>query len=99
MPKFVPRPRKQKDRQKAAESSRQVQDTNATEITPVSTTKDEERKRLREELRAHQPKISAKKQKRLDKYIVRKLYPGLRGSLLISSSSFHRRINLRKMKI
>lgn len=80
MPKFVPRPRKQKDRQRAAESSRQAQDTNATEIAPASTTtKDDARKRLREELRAQQPKISAKKQKRLDKYIVRVVGPKVCG--------------------
>lgn len=70
MPKFVPRQRKHKAR--ARENQPKLsQDTNATEVAPVSKEEKEERRRkLREELRAQQPKISGKKQKRLDKYIV-----------------------------
>jgi ATP-dependent RNA helicase DHX37/DHR1 len=72
MPKFVPRQRKQKARRREAQSGDAPQDTNALEITPLSKDEKEERRRkLREELRAQQPKISSKKQKRLDKYIVR----------------------------
>jgi ATP-dependent RNA helicase DHX37/DHR1 len=68
MPKFVPRQRKQKHRQQAANAA---VDTNAAEIQPLSKSEREARKeKLREELRAQHTKISAKKQKRLDKYIV-----------------------------
>ncbi|KAL3495589.1 hypothetical protein BJX62DRAFT_195510 [Aspergillus germanicus] len=69
MPKFVPRQRKQKHRQQQASNA---VDSNATEIAPVSKDEKEARKqKLRDELKAQHPKISAKKQKRLDKYIVR----------------------------
>ncbi|KAL4918056.1 P-loop containing nucleoside triphosphate hydrolase protein [Aspergillus aurantiobrunneus] len=71
MPKFVPRQRKQKHRQQAADTAT---DTNAAEIRPVSKNEKEARKeKLRDELRAQHTKISAKKQKRLDKYIENKL--------------------------
>ncbi|KAI9783715.1 MAG: putative ATP-dependent RNA helicase DHR1 [Peltula sp. TS41687] len=75
MPKFVPRQRKQKKaRENGKPSKLQAQDSNITEMIPSSTTEREERRRrLREELRSQQPKISAKKQKRLDKYIENKL--------------------------
>ncbi|KAL4793464.1 P-loop containing nucleoside triphosphate hydrolase protein [Aspergillus venezuelensis] len=70
MPKFVPRQRKQRHRQQANPAA----DTNAAEIAPLSKTESEARKeKLREELKAQNPKISAKKQKRLDKYIENKL--------------------------
>ncbi|KAL4927451.1 ATP-dependent RNA helicase ECM16 [Aspergillus undulatus] len=70
MPKFVPRQRKQRHRQQA----NPVADTNATEIPPLTKSEKEARKeKLREELKAQHPKISAKKQKRLDKYIENKL--------------------------
>ncbi|KAL4884080.1 P-loop containing nucleoside triphosphate hydrolase protein [Aspergillus karnatakaensis] len=69
MPKFVPRQRKQKHRQQQA-----TIDTNAAEVQPVNKSEKEARKeKLREELKAQHPKISAKKQKRLDKYIDNKL--------------------------
>lgn len=68
MGKYVPRERKHKRRQHDAGPP---VDTNVPEIMPISKAEKEERRRkLREELRAQQPKISAKKQKRLDKYIV-----------------------------
>ena len=86
MAKFVPRVRKQKARMRE-ESSRHAaaakingtaaaaaDNANAEMILPVGKQEQEERrKRLKEELRAQQPqsKISAKKQKRMDKYIVR----------------------------
>jgi ATP-dependent RNA helicase DHX37/DHR1 len=69
MPKFVPRQRKQKHRQNNSNDA--AVDTNAAEILPISKSEREARKqKLREELRAQHTKISAKKQKRLDKYIV-----------------------------
>lgn len=69
LPKFVPRERKQKHR--AKESQPQV-DSNVLEILPVpKDEKEVRREELREEFRAQYPKVSAKKQKRLDKYIVR----------------------------
>ena len=76
MPKFVPRQRKHKarDREKRAAALPSTLDTNATEILPSSKAESEARRRqLREELRAQLPKISSKKQKRLDKYIDTKL--------------------------
>ncbi|PGH31285.1 ATP-dependent RNA helicase DHX37/DHR1 [[Emmonsia] crescens] len=73
MPKFVPRQRKHKNKQKENNPTSQ-QDTNVTELAPVpKSEKEEKRRKLREELRAQQPKISGKKQKRLDKYIETKL--------------------------
>lgn len=70
MPKFVPRQRKQKHRQQEAKNAAPV-DTNAAEITPASKSeKDARRQNLREELRSQHEHVSAKKQKRLDKYIV-----------------------------
>ncbi|KAK7607922.1 P-loop containing nucleoside triphosphate hydrolase protein [Phyllosticta paracitricarpa] len=86
MPKFVPRQRKQKarlreesERQAAAakvNGSATVDNANAEVILPAGKQDQEDRrKRLKEELRAQQPqsKISAKKQKRMDKYIDNKL--------------------------
>ncbi|KAL2855447.1 P-loop containing nucleoside triphosphate hydrolase protein [Aspergillus pseudoustus] len=71
MPKFVPRQRKQKHRQQQVTTT---VDSNAAEIAPVSKDEKEARKqKLRDELKAQHPKISAKKQKRLDKYIENKL--------------------------
>ncbi|OJD16603.1 hypothetical protein AJ78_03243 [Emergomyces pasteurianus Ep9510] len=73
MPKFVPRQRKHKNKQKENHTSSQ-QDTNVTELAPVpKSEREEKRRKLREELRAQQPSISSKKQKRLDKYIETKL--------------------------
>ncbi|WEW61537.1 putative ATP-dependent RNA helicase DHR1 [Emydomyces testavorans] len=74
MPKFVPRQRKHKVLTRENKAAPQNEDSNAIEILPVSKAEREEKKRLlREELRAQQPKISSKKQKRLDKYIENKL--------------------------
>lgn len=74
MPKFVPRQRKQKHRQQEAKNAAPV-DTNAAEITPASKSeKEARRQKLREELRSQHEHVSAKKQKRLDKYIVRGMY-------------------------
>lgn len=70
MPKFVPRQRKQKHRQQ--QNADAATDSNAAEIKPLPKNEKEARKqKLRDELKAQHPKISAKKQKRLDKYIVR----------------------------
>ena len=70
MAKFVPRQRKQKNKQK--ESRAPPVDTNATEVQPISKGEKESRRQaLRDELRAQHTKVSGKKQKRLDKYIVR----------------------------
>lgn len=69
MPKFTPRQRKHKNRQK---ESTALADTNVAEILPISKSEKEAKKqKLREELRAKHEKVSSKKQKRLDKYIVR----------------------------
>ncbi|KAI9934070.1 putative ATP-dependent RNA helicase DHR1 [Aspergillus wentii] len=72
MPKFKPRQRKQKHRQREATNA--PVDTNVTEILPVAKSeKEAKRQDLREELRSQHEKISSKKQKRLDKYIENKL--------------------------
>jgi ATP-dependent RNA helicase DHX37/DHR1 len=78
MPKFVPRQRKHKvlARQKASgglHEDNAGNDANATEILPAEKREREERKsKMREELaREAQGKMSGKKKKRLDKYIVR----------------------------
>jgi ATP-dependent RNA helicase DHX37/DHR1 len=78
MPKFVPRQRKHKvlARQKQHGSSAAPTDAanaNATEILPAEKLQREERKReIREELaRESAGKMSGKKRKRLEKYIVR----------------------------
>lgn len=69
MPKFTPRPRKQKHRRQ--EAAAQV-DTNVAELAPVSKDeKEARRQKLRDELRNQHSNVSSKKQKRLDKYIVR----------------------------
>ncbi|EER43979.1 RNA helicase [Histoplasma capsulatum H143] len=73
MPKFVPRQRKHKNKLKETNPIPQ-QDTNVAELAPVSKLeKEEKRRKYREELLAQQPRISGKKQKRLDKYIETKL--------------------------
>ena len=79
MPGFVPRQRKHKVRkrleQNAGNSGLPASgDCNAAEILPVSVTeKEKKRQDMRNALREQQPKVSSKKQKRLEKYIVRKL--------------------------
>lgn len=71
MPKFTPRQRKHKNRQK---ESTALANTNVAEILPISKSEKEAKKqKLREELRAKHEKVSSKKQKRLDKYIENKL--------------------------
>lgn len=82
MGKFVPRQRKHKhrvreeeERQKAAAKVgvASAGDVNADVILPAGKAeREEKRKMMRDELRAQQPqsKISKKKQKRMDKYIV-----------------------------
>lgn len=76
MPKFTPRQRKHKINKREKRPTVVPQDTNVVELQPVSKTEKEERRHeLREEFRAQQPKISSKKQKRLDKYIVRSMDP------------------------
>ena len=74
MPKFVPRERKHKVRQRTIKQNNGVAavDSHASEILPNSSVEKEQRRQiLRDELKAQQPRISGKKQKRLDKYIVR----------------------------
>lgn len=70
MPKFVPRQRKQKHRRREDQNATSA-DTNFTEVSASSKSdKEARREKLRDELRSQHPTISAKKQKRLDKYIV-----------------------------
>ena len=54
-------------------SSPSLQDTNHALIITTKGEREERRQKLKDEIRAQQPKISAKKQKRLDKYIENKL--------------------------
>ena len=73
MPKFVPRQRKHKAVARRKGSSEAGPSANAVEILPIAQKEHHERKlALKEELlRDAQGKISGKKKKRLDKYIVR----------------------------
>ncbi len=79
MPRFVPRQRKHKilARRSATSDARvlsPISDANAAVIFPADQAAKEERKRkLKDELRAQHTQVSAKKQKRLDKYIDNKL--------------------------
>lgn len=81
MPKFVPRERKHKvlARQKTESNGfhndqgpvkSQGADSNAEILVPKPTEKEQKRHEMKNAPRAQQPKMSAKKQKRLDKYIV-----------------------------
>jgi ATP-dependent RNA helicase DHX37/DHR1 len=70
MPQFKPRQRKHKLKQKGNQYAGSNLDTNVIEISLSKSEKEEKKQRLKEELRAQQPKISRQKQKRLDKYIV-----------------------------
>jgi ATP-dependent RNA helicase DHX37/DHR1 len=74
MAPFVPRQRKHRVRKRLENLGRKTQpelDPNALEILPPQRKEQEERRKaLRAEIRGQQHKISSKKQKRLDKYIV-----------------------------
>ena len=78
MPKFVPRQRKHRvlARQRAASGApADAIDSNADVLPQAKSEQDRKRQQLREQLRAQQltPRVSGKKQKRLDKYIENKL--------------------------
>ena len=81
MPKFVPRQRKHKTRKRLEQDGGGVgvptgNDSNAAEIVPTTITENEGAKGdMKNALRAQQPKMSSKKQKRLDKYIVSRFSP------------------------
>ena len=74
MPQFKPRQRKHKVLKRLSGRTIAEDDTNAIQILPTSQ---RERKikheAMKNSLRAQQPKMSSKKQKRLDKYIVGRL--------------------------
>jgi len=73
MAPFVPRQRKYKVRRRLEGKIRERSgdDSNALEIAPSTTQREEKKKAIKSALRTEQPKMSSKKQKRLDKYIVR----------------------------
>ena len=78
MPKFVPRERKHKVRRRLEEicigngNGALRPDPNAIEtLLGTTTERDFQRQATKDALRAQQPRMSGKKQKRLDKYIVR----------------------------
>lgn len=82
MPKFIPRQRKQKHRR---QEPTDAVDTNAAELAPVSKDeKEARRQKLRDELRDQHTNVSSKKQKRLDKYIVRMAAMGFTDKVLTS---------------
>lgn len=73
MAPFVPRERKHRKRQRAEDghSAPDGSNPNALEIVPASAKeRDEKKSAMKAALRAQQPKMSSKRQKRLDKYIV-----------------------------
>ena len=88
MPRFVPRQRKHKVRQREAIQNGETNtSTNQIQILPLSKeAKEEKRRKLKEELRVGQSNISSKKQKRLDKYIENKLKKDENQDLLKSLS-------------
>lgn len=74
MPRFVPRQRKHKVRAREQNGPSATAQSNQEIIIPASKAdREAKRQKLKEELRAQQPNISSKKQKRLDKYIENKL--------------------------
>ena len=94
MPKFTPRQRKQKHRRKEPADS---VDTNVEQLAPISKDeKEARRQKLREELRAQNPAVSSKKQKRLEKYIVRE---EAELSIPEITNNLRRRQNSRKKRI
>ncbi len=72
MAPFVPRQRKHKVRQRLKSKTREGagDDPNVLELPSSTTQKEEKRKAIKSALRAQQPKMSSRKQKRLDNYIV-----------------------------
>ena len=75
MPKFVPRERKHKVRRRLEDNNGEHEfvqlDSNAPEILASHVAeKEQKRQELKNALRDGQSKISGKKKKRLDKYIV-----------------------------
>lgn len=101
MPKFVPRERKHKVR--ARQNGRglgaksQISDTNTAEIQSEATSeRDLRRQVLLEDLQSQPTVKSRKKQKRLEKYIVREL---CKFSRLAVSNSCIRTKNCGKKKI
>lgn len=83
MPPFVPRQRKHRVRQRLEQPSAKTNsefNPNVIEILPPDKREREERRQaLRTELRGQKNKISSKKQKRLDKYIVKLRFPRVRA--------------------
>lgn len=72
MAPFVPRQRKHKVRQRLKSKTREGSgdDPNVLELPSSATQKDEKKKAIENALRAEQPKMSSRKQKRLHNYIV-----------------------------
>lgn len=74
MAKFIPKDRKKRRRKIDKPQGGGTVDTNVVEVIPTPSSEKEKRKReVKDSIRAQQPKISSKKAKRLDKYIVRRL--------------------------
>jgi ATP-dependent RNA helicase DHX37/DHR1 len=93
MPKFVPRQRKHKviARRKAASNTNgETNDANSAEILPQDVKDRAEQKRVMKDelLRDAQGKMSGKKKKRLDKYIVCSLL-GRERFFAVASHPFH----------
>lgn len=72
MAPFIPRQRKHKVRQRLKSKPYEGSgvDANVLELPSSTNQKDEKRKAIKNALRAEQPKMSSRKQKRLDNYIV-----------------------------
>lgn len=72
MASFVPRQRKRKARQRSEtrKHGKSGDDSNALEIALPTTEREKQKQSIKGAIRAEQPKMSNKKQKRLDKYIV-----------------------------
>ena len=73
MAKFIPKDRKKRRSKIDKPLGGVVVDTNVVEVIPTPSSEKERRKReIKDSIRAQQPRMSSKKAKRLDKYIVRR---------------------------
>lgn len=71
MAKLVPRDRKARRKRGRKINDEKAPDSNVAEIIPAAISeKEKEKKELKDSIRAQQPKMSSKKSKRLDRYIV-----------------------------
>lgn len=96
MPKFVPRERKHKVRQRnerngdSKDEAVAAANSNAVEILPSSVSEREQKRQdIKAHLRSQQPRANGRKQKRLDKYIVGDCVPSKYFAFVFMSQHIH----------